>query len=1084
MLIQRKFLRIIVLVIIYIMVSAQQTFAVREIFYQVLYESPGNLDGATGNIGGGQWGASGTNACTGGQSARNPGNTVGVEQLNKQVFNASAGPGPAGKGNDTFGWQVIYVNLTAAAGRGNALEAGEFLDIALQVNNTRALIANTTSSTCTNFHYNATQNASNAGNFSLHYRHFSGTNNEDGIVDNVNVSGVPARFSWNSTTITILVNAGTGPKSSELRLNASGNHTVVDLIEDIFSNGTEITSDNNTSISINGSTWPNGFPDGISGAVWEQFYNTMFTCNATAATPEGIYQTTYNVSSQQNLTGDQSLTVKCDVRQPPPNVTGFTAFQVKQIDGQQNQSNKILNSSETNITVDVRTSITGNQTADVVAEIFSYNGSFYGNFTMTNNTSLGLPNPTGNPNLYNLTRRFDVSASKNEPFGNYTVRIHANDTNGWINSSEKGTFAVYINSTFLSHEIGIDGDFPNNKEWHNVTGIFDNQVDTLSKKKNQFFRPNTTLTELGTVDFPELAFDWQYNNTNTSTNISIARQNYTFRVYKNPMNEVVLHTTLNGSIEGAIPLGAFGVDIFNYSKSEWYTWIDLSGITQDIKTFSTKITRAEGLISNDGNITVHYNATLSGLRIDVYDLYAEAIGRNYTFEGVTNPSLSHNATTFSAGLSGCPAKYCEGTELSTASYRKLELDDNVYFPDARGGPSTSGGLNYHFFINENTSRISRVYAFIKGNASSDITWSVYNMTQGPGGAWEEIGTLTTGLEQSNLAIFDAPWHVIDNATGDGNKRGIHFRVQVTGGGAGATTYTVDYVTVQLNLSEEPAYDIKNVSIANNLSNISFRMDMKGNLIEEDPTRYYRVWMGNSLTGTGESVATNNNENLPFGASQTGSLIEYIMNGSCTTYNISGGSFIPIGSCISGHGGGRLELSTTLNELGLFNNSPINVSFETGDSVDRLDLGPDYGSFINYTVFKGKELGLICTIDHNLTDPVGTFAFGIGGNLNLPPYSVSDERDVRFTNDGSTGGDVDAQGTNYDGPDGPGSLGVNNTSVANVSQQVYLPLTPNLQRIYTGLSGGGSFIDVAHKANVPIAQKEGFYNQNITYLIAC
>jgi len=721
----------------------------------------------------------------------------------------------------------------------------------------------------------------------------------------------------------------------------------------------------------------------------------------------------------------------------------------------------------------------------VVAEVWWPNNSFWRNISMNNSGS-------GDSTIYHASAQVFWNHSL-DSVGNYTVTTYANDTDNFVTKNTSVVrFAPFINSTFLQHQIGIDGAF---LDWHNVSWFADVQDDTIPKNLNQIFRPNNTATEAGSVSRPYRAYDNSLNDTATSTNITGASgagtlQNYTFQIYENPMHDVTLYTTVNVSVT----IGPM-INIYNYSDSSWVQW--LSFPADDViprQTYSIKINRTDGLISSTGLIAVQYQPLFLDIinifdKIDVWDLYADAYGRDYDFRKISgSPSSTSNASYTDVG---CPTKWCEGTELSLLEYRNLWTDDDKYV-SLMGGDLGASAINYHFRINENTSRISRVYAYVSGNSTATAgTWSVFNISSD---AWEQIGTIgiDTAKDNTNLRIFDVPSYVIDNGTGVDTGRYIHFLIENPGIPPNDKT-SIDFMSVELNLSSQPNYDIKNVSIANNFSNISFRMDMAGTLIEEyDPTRYYRVWIAKNETGAGENKSENNNENLPFNIS-VGSLLNYTKNGSCIIYNYSGVTGLksePIGSgCQAGHGGGRLELSAPMDVLGITNGTTINVSFETGDSVDRLDLGPNYASFINYTIYRGVSFAVgNCFATANET----MIQVGINGNLNMSPNSRSDERDILISNTGSDAGEVRIVGTQFDGPDGASSLGVNNTSYFRTGgftcgnptlPDGYCPLTLNEQQYHSSLAGGGTF-DSALKINVPIGQKAGFYNQNITYTISC
>ena len=280
-------------------------FATRVEFYSTIFN---DLTGWDGEVSASTWHPAQQLACSGstGLSAMNNNTGSANERLNRTNINNTA--------SGTRGWQNIEVNFTWKT---NALDSAnqEFFGFYTVINGTQAIYLNQTAdSACGDRDQSLDTNASDTDFFSLKFICKSSANPEYCVVDNLNISGVPARFSWNESTAETTVNAGFNV-TRQARVTFSGNHTIT-RVSEVEGNGTSF-------IVTNMSIVPDANAQEGDGATGGLTLDVDYYCAPPAGQAEGIYFAQYNITSAQNNSSNyfhtssgEGLFVNCTVYAP------------------------------------------------------------------------------------------------------------------------------------------------------------------------------------------------------------------------------------------------------------------------------------------------------------------------------------------------------------------------------------------------------------------------------------------------------------------------------------------------------------------------------------------------------------------------------------------------------------------------------------------------------------------------------------------------------------------------------------------------------------------------------------------------
>lgn len=472
--------KIVLAVFVFVFLANIPTiFATRVAFYQDNFDVA--LAGWTGDVGTNQWGLSTTaGRCTGAGGLYNDGATFAAgDHANKtNINNTTIG---------TRGWQNIEVNFTNSM---LALDSGEYFEVFYTVNGTgnnsapsgRTLLQNFSAANgngddfiCVNRAYSLPTNASDTDYFSLTFICQSSSAAENCTVDNLNVSGIPARFSWNESTAATSIAQG-GNITRQARVTFSGNNTGV-TISQVAGNGTGF-------MVTNMSTVP------AANALETKTLDVDFYCAPSGGQAAGIYFTQYNITSAQNnssvnfaASAGEGVFLNCTVSSSTVSLNE-TTITARNMYGGTNVTRevKVSASSGTISFVNV-TNATGNGTA-----ITTLNNTFMQNMSTTGKdlSAYCTPSISQAPGVYEAT--YKINASSDGTGQNLLVKCPVLNSNMSFNETSPSTSVAQGAS--INREVKVL--FTGLNNWTNITNASDG-----SGNGSAFMSKNTT--EIGNM---------------------------------------------------------------------------------------------------------------------------------------------------------------------------------------------------------------------------------------------------------------------------------------------------------------------------------------------------------------------------------------------------------------------------------------------------------------------------------------------------------------------------------------------------------------------------------------------------------
>ncbi|NOQ37727.1 hypothetical protein GQ472_02455, partial [archaeon] len=242
--------------------------------------------------------------------------------------------------------------------------------------------------------------------------------------------------------------------------------------------------------------------------------------------------------------------------------------------------------------------------------------------------------------------------------------LDGNATNSGGITTDDETDKKYYSFLFTSEGENLDDvDY---KFKVNLSESYGESVDTL-----QYKRPVNWTTD-GTVNSPENATDFGYNDTTTHADVAAGHVNYTFDLPDGVDDATFFATHCIGG--GAGPDGE-GY-LWNWDTSTFdYIYDTDSG---DPRTTSKSLNSS--YINSTGGVI--FQAKLLGTTHEVYDTHITLPGNTYDFKGIENPSTMSNATNSSDSSDYCSDAWCTDVdasdELSDSQYQKINQTDQNF----------------------------------------------------------------------------------------------------------------------------------------------------------------------------------------------------------------------------------------------------------------------------------------------------------------------------------------------------------------------------------------------------------------------
>ncbi len=441
---------VVVIVAVLFLLAAMPVHAVRVPIYQADFESLNGFDGDTGS---GQWASDSNNNCGSGlEKSAHARNTDGELRLNKTNM-------------DTRGWQNIWLNYTA---RTIGLDSGEYLNVITFVNGSSILLAShTTNFGCANFGYSLDSSASETPFFSVQFICNNNLISEHCIVDNLNATGIPARFSWNQTTVsTGTVEAGSFVSSGATAVAISANHTGASIAV-VSGNGTSFISSNTTAFAP---------ADAVEGKT----VDVSWSCAPSFYQGGGLYEATFRINSAQNQTGE-TISVQCNVTpyvnvvpqvviNNATNTTVAFSNPIVYVTATDNRQSSlyveiIANGANVSYGLQQNDSATARQFSSLADGIYSYFARAYDNFSnAVNSENLTILIDTTKPTISNSSAmRINQTVNNNTWTANFTVTdnfylesiaIEINGTN--YAPTQQGSYFTYsANLSLGNHTVNV-----------------------------------------------------------------------------------------------------------------------------------------------------------------------------------------------------------------------------------------------------------------------------------------------------------------------------------------------------------------------------------------------------------------------------------------------------------------------------------------------------------------------------------------------------------------------------------------------------------------------------------------------------
>ncbi len=214
---------------------------------------------------------------------------------------------------------------------------------------------------------------------------------------------------------------------------------------------------------------------------------------------------------------------------------------------------------------------------------------------------------------------------------------------------------------------------------------------------------------------------------------------------------------------------------------------------------------------------------------------------------------------------------------------------------------------------------------------------------------------------------------------------------ITVDGAVSDWSAIAGVTQQANAAAPPDFRLTAGYLANNNTHLFGRFDVDGAIDLAHLDNAYVLYIS---TTTGGSSITPQGASLPFAYDY-----RVVIDATCVVYDAASN---PVGSCERAAQTSNLELGISFATLGIGIDDTVNVTFETADSTQRLDILPVMSSFVSYTITQ-EPLDLLINITTNKPEyeggesviATGTVSWNNGTTLS--GQSV----EVRFRNPSNT-----------------------------------------------------------------------------------
>jgi len=706
--------------------------------------------------------------------------------------------------------------------------------------------------------------------------------------------------------------------------------------------------------------------------------NTQTTLTANASLSAGRYDVYVNCTDMFGNTG-MSGVLNMTINLPPSVVNAASPT-------------PMLNGTAVNISATVTDS---DEVSKVIAMMYYPNGTFIGNYSMSSSGNVYW-NASYVANFY--------------PHGTYNVTIWANDTAGYVNSTEKTWFAPYLNLS-QSAAITIDGAFA---DWSGVNTVTDPMNDSIMQQSQPGSWPmlmnnlnhTSYTTSRGPNNFSVVSKSfatgfWVYS-TPTFTNTTVYFGSFDYSLYAvniSNISQMLGNFSTGGFIPGA-PAIYNGVVYFGSYDNRVYA-VNASNISQQFGNFSV------GLSIDCGPAVANGIVYIGSLDKSLYALNASNISQQFG--------------NFSTGgeIRGCPA-VVNGVVYFTSRDSRVYAVNASNVSQQLGNYTTGGEIysspSYYNGIVYVGSLDFRVYALNASNISRQLAnFTTQNFVESSAAIFN--GTVYIGSNDAHLYALNAS--NISQQLGNFSSNGLVKTAPAIANGIvyfgtlGNTFYAVNASNVSQQLanytaggqiSSSPsvangvvyfgcddnfvyaigtyqvnttstyasAFDIANASLANNATHLLAKLSVNGNISAGSSADYYRLFLSNGTVG---DATTNEGNSLPFSYSHSVQI-----NGSaCTVYNYNGQS---IGTCSFANNSNTVELSVNLSVLNLSIGSNVNATFETASSSGRYDIAPDLNSFLSYDVASaplicGQTLTSSITLTENLTS-TGT-CFTVGAN---------------------------------------------------------------------------------------------------------